>query len=42
VVTAKELTIAEKDRLKGHIQSLMQKGDFMSDELLDEVRALIR
>jgi threonine synthase len=41
VVTAKELTPAEKDRLRGHIQSLMQKGDFMSDELLDEVRALL-
>lgn len=42
VVTAKELTSAEKERLTGHIQSLMQKGDFMSDELLDEVRALLR
>lgn len=42
VVTAKELTSDEKDRLQGHIQSLMQKGDFMSDELLDEVRALLR
>ncbi|MEN6410412.1 MAG: pyridoxal-phosphate dependent enzyme [Anaerolineaceae bacterium] len=42
VVTAKELTADEKERLQGHIQSLMQKGDFMSDELLDEVRALLR
>lgn len=42
VITAKELTHAEKERLKGHIQSLMQKGDFMSDELLDEVKALIK
>jgi threonine synthase len=42
VVTAKELTPAEKDRLRGHIQSLMQKGDFMSDDLLDEVRALLK
>lgn len=42
VVTAKELTQAEKERLKGHIQKLMQKGDFMSDELSDEVRALLR
>ena len=41
VVTAKELTSAEKERLTGHIQSLMQKGDFMSDELLDEVRSLL-
>ena len=41
VITAKELTPAEKSRLQGHIQSLMQKGDFLSDELLDEVRALL-
>ncbi len=42
VVTAKELTSAEKERLHGHIQKLMQKGDFMSDEFSDEVRALLR
>jgi threonine synthase len=41
IVTAKELTPAEKERLRGHIQSLKIKGDFMSDELLDEVRALL-
>jgi threonine synthase len=41
VVTAKELTPAEKIRLKGRIQSLMQKGDFMSEELLEVVRALL-
>ncbi len=42
IVTAKELTPAEKERLNGHIQTMMQKGDFMSDELLDEVRALLK
>lgn len=42
VVTAKELTQNEKTRLHGHIQSLMQKGNFLSDELLDEVRTLIK
>lgn len=42
VITAKELTTAEKQRLKGHIQSLKQKGDFLSDDLLDEVKALIK
>lgn len=41
VITAKELTSAEKLRLKGHIQSLMQKGSFLSDDLLDEVKSLI-
>jgi threonine synthase len=40
--TAKELTVSEKSRLQGQIQSLMQKGDFLNDEFLDEVRSLIR
>jgi len=42
VSTAKELTQDEKNLLKGQIQALMQKGDFMSDEFLDEVKSLIR
>jgi threonine synthase len=42
VVTAKELTEQEKNRLEGQIQSLMQKGDFMNDELLEEVRSLVK
>lgn len=41
VSTAKELTAEEKSRLKGQIQALMQKGDFLSDEFLEEVRSLI-
>lgn len=42
VATAKELTVDEKSRLRGQIQSLMQKGDFLNDEFLEEVRSLIR
>jgi threonine synthase len=42
VVTAKELTREENDRLRGQIHSLMQKGEFMNDELLDEVRYLLK
>ena len=42
VVTAKELTVEEKKRLNGHIHKLMQKGEFLNDELLDEVRALVK
>jgi threonine synthase len=42
VVTAKELSSVEKNRLKGQIHSLMQKGEFMNDELMDEVRALVK
>jgi threonine synthase len=42
VVTAKELTSEEKTRLQGRIHSLMQKGEFMGDDLSDEVKALLR
>ena len=42
VVTAKELTPDEKRRLSGQIYTLMQKGEFMSDELLEEVNNLIK
>jgi threonine synthase len=41
VSTAKELTPEEKNRLKGQIQALMQKGDFMNDDFLGEVQSLI-
>ena len=41
VASAKELTTNEKDRLEGQIQSLMQKGDFLNDEFLSEVRSLL-
>lgn len=42
VATAKELTPDEKNRLGGQIQSLMQKGDFLNDEFLEEVKTLIK
>jgi len=42
VATAKELTVNEKSRLQGQIQSLMLKGDFLNDEFLNEVRSLIK
>jgi threonine synthase len=42
VVTAKVLTGQEKQRLSGQIESLMQKGDFLNDDLLDEIKALVR
>lgn len=42
VATAKELTVSEKSRLQGQIQALMQKGDFLNDDFLDEVRSLIQ
>ncbi len=41
VVTAKELTQEERDRLRGQIHSLMQKGEFMNDDFMKEITALI-
>jgi threonine synthase len=41
VVTAKELTPAERRRLQGRIRRLMTKGEFLSEDLLGEIdRAL--
>jgi len=37
VVTAKALTPDERDKLTGQIESLLQKGSFMDDELLADV-----
>lgn len=42
VVTAKELTAQEKERLGGQIESLLQKGNFMDNELLGEIRTLVK
>jgi threonine synthase len=42
VMTAKDLTSQEKIRLQGQIQSLMRKGNFVSEKLLSEVKALIK
>jgi CheY-like chemotaxis protein len=37
VVSAKELTKGEKEQLEGQITKLMMKGDFLNDDLLDEI-----
>ncbi len=37
VITAKELTAGERDRLSGQIQTLLQKGTFTDEELLHQV-----
>lgn len=42
VVTAKDLTEDEKDRLKGRIHTLMQKGEFLNDEFMDEVDNILK
>ncbi len=42
VVTAKTLTPQEKQRLQGRIHALLQKGNFMDNELLEEVKSLTK
>lgn len=37
IITAKELTREDKERLDGQINGLLQKGSFMDDELLAEM-----
>ena len=37
VITAKELTAHERARLSGQIQSLLQKGSFIDDELIESL-----
>ena len=38
VITAKELTYDEKDRLDGKIKALLQKGSFMDSDLLNDIQ----
>jgi CheY-like chemotaxis protein len=41
VVTAKDLTEADRARLSGRVEQIMQKGSYEKDELLDKVRELV-
>ncbi|MCA9936227.1 MAG: pyridoxal-phosphate dependent enzyme [Ardenticatenaceae bacterium] len=38
VITAKELTAVERERLDGKIKGLLQKGTFMDSDLLNDIR----
>jgi threonine synthase len=42
VLTAKELTVQERERLSGQINQLLQKGSFMDEDLLHSIVASIR
>lgn len=41
VVTAKDLTNEDRDRLSGNVARVMQKGEYTREALLDELRRLI-
>lgn len=40
VLTAKELTQSEKNRLSGQVEKVFQKGNYTRNELLNEIRSL--
>ena len=41
VITAKDLSREDRERLNGYVQRILQKGAYGRDELLAEVRALV-
>jgi signal transduction histidine kinase/DNA-binding response OmpR family regulator len=42
VISAKELTVAERERLHGHVQKILQKGDFGREQLIREIQQTVR
>jgi hypothetical protein len=42
VLTAKDLTPDDHFRLNGSVERIFQKGDYSRDDLLQELRALLR
>ncbi len=42
VVTAKDLTPDDHRRLKGHVEQVLQKGQYSREELLNEVTSLVK
>jgi CheY-like chemotaxis protein len=42
VVTAKELTPAERQQLNAQVEQILQKGSYERDKLLEEVRELVK
>jgi DNA-binding response OmpR family regulator/anti-sigma regulatory factor (Ser/Thr protein kinase) len=42
VVTAKDLSVADKLRLDGYVQRIFRKGAYRNEELLDEIRSLLQ
>jgi CheY-like chemotaxis protein len=41
VITAKDLSREDNERLNGHVHAILQKGAYSRDELLTEVRELV-
>ena len=41
VITAKDLTVQDRLRLQGYVETVLQKGAYSREELLAEVRDLV-
>jgi hypothetical protein len=42
VITAKDLTSKDYKRLSGRVESLLQKGEFMEEELFESIRDVLK
>ena len=42
VITAKDLTNEDYKRLSGRVESLLQKGEFMEEELFESIRDVLK
>jgi CheY-like chemotaxis protein len=42
ILTAKDLTIEDRKALKGNVENILQKGDYSRDQLLNQVRDLVK
>ena len=42
VVSGKELTPEDRQKLQGHVQKILQKGDFSREDLLLEVQQTVK
>jgi CheY-like chemotaxis protein len=41
VITARDLSREDRERLNGHVEKILQKGTYDRDQLLAEVRELV-
>jgi CheY-like chemotaxis protein len=42
ILTAKDLTVDDRQQLKGNVERILQKGDYNREQLLNEVRDLVK
>jgi CheY-like chemotaxis protein len=42
ILTAKDLTLEDRQHLKGNVERVLQKGDYSRDQLLGQIRDLVK